>query len=216
MAFRKPAKMRSDHHVRTTAMKLFGSKGKMERPEQREEMALVLRMSADPRFQELARRAMNKIVYGQRSFAWIAEDLGLTYPVIAKEYSELQKAQGFIRAAEHLPDLMEQVMVDAKSVTADCKVCKGTGEVLDKTDPDAVAKPCEACGGEGEHYVPGDIDRVKLALETFQIVGGKANVAVNVDLSNTGRGEGLGALAASVGPLLEGRVVDQTPKEAPE
>src|SRR5258708_4880856 len=171
MAFRKPAKMRSDHHVRTTAMKLFGSKGKMERPEQREEMSLVLRMSSDPRFQELAKRAMNKIVYGQRSFAWIAEDLGLTYPVIAKEYSELQKAQGFIRAAEHLPDLMEQVMVDAKSITAECSECSGTGQVLDTTDPEAVSKRCEECQSEGEHYVPGDINRVKLALEPFQIVG---------------------------------------------
>ena len=208
MAFRRPAKMRSNHHIRTTAMKLFGSKGKMETPEQREEMATIFAMSSDPRFRELAKQSRDQLCNGARSFAWLAEHLNLSYPAIAKEYTELQKSIGYTRAAAHLPDLMEQVMVDAKSVTASCPDCQGTGEVLGPKSEDgaeAVATiPCSSCGGAGEHYIPGDIDRLKLALETFQLVGAKPSVAVNFDMSGSGRGEGLGDLATSVSTILEG------------
>ena len=209
MAFRRPAKMRSSYHIRTTAMKLFGSKGKMETPEQREEMATIFAMSSDPRFRELAKQSRDQLCNGARSFAWLAEHLNLSYPAIAKEYTELQKSIGYTRAAAHLPDLMEQVMVDAKSVTADCPDCQGTGEVpgavVEGQEPGSVAGvPCPSCGGAGEHYIPGDIDRVKLALETFQLVGAKPSVAVNFDMSGSGRGEGLGDLATSVSTILEG------------
>jgi len=106
--------MRSDHHVRTTAMKLFGSKGKMERPEQREEMALVLRMSSDPRFQELARRAMNKIVYGQRSFAWRPQRRlpSIRVRVIDQRFEGLPPEKRDAMVEPHLEQLPERTQAD--------------------------------------------------------------------------------------------------------
>ena len=57
----------------------------------------------------------------------LAENLGLNYHMISTEYRELKRSEGFIRAASHLPDLMEQAALDARSEWADCRACQGIG-----------------------------------------------------------------------------------------
>lgn len=197
--------------ARTTALKLFGVPGKMERPSDRENIVLILRHSPSPQVRELCRRASD-LIYRSTSFAQLAEHLGLNYHDLAKEYKEIQRSMGYVRAAAHLPDLMEQVALDAKSVWKLCKRCKGTKvititpspkevkalkaseeymqavvdgdkETVDRIDLQAAPHDveCPSCDGEGKIYQLGDVDRLRMALEMFALTN-KTGAGVNVNL----------------------------------
>lgn len=225
--------------ARTTALKLFGIPGKMERPSDRENICLILRHSPNPRVQSLCRMAADPI-HKHTSFATLAENLALNYHDLAKEYKDIQRSMGYVRAAAHLPDLMEQVAIDAKSVWKTCKRCKGAKVITITPSPkevkalkaseeymqaiadgdkeiisriDLLAAPhevdCPSCDGEGKFYQLGDVDRLRMALEMFSLTGkGGGGVAVNLDLRSTDKPESLESLSESIGPLLEGKVID--------
>ncbi len=103
----EPSKRKFKGQAHRTALQLFGLTGQkvMESKEDREHMALVLRMSQDARMKALAAQALDPL-HVHTSFAKLAENLGLNYHMISTEYRELKRSEGFIRAASHLPDLM--------------------------------------------------------------------------------------------------------------
>src|SRR6266704_1762692 len=221
----EPSKRKFKGQAHRTALQLFGLTGQkvMESKEDREHMALVLRMSHDARMKALAAQALDPL-HVHTSFAKLAENLGLNYHMISTEYRELKRSEGFIRAASHLPDLMEQAAIDSRSEWQDCRNCKGIGKV-DAVVPCAPCEgakgnaDCEKCHGKGKYgevvdcgvcqgkglvYVLGDIDRLKLIFDTFGLTGKGGGVNVNLDLRKTDVPESLGDLAESLGPILEG------------
>lgn len=183
--------------ARVTALKLFGIPGKMESPSDRENVCLVLAHSPSPQVKELVRKARDPI-FRQSSFAMLAEREGLNYHDLAREFKEIQRSIGFVRAAGHLPDLMEQIMIDAKGGEAQCGSCHGTGKVKDDV--------CWICRGKGTTYEMGDTDRLRMALDMFSLTPkGTAGVAVNLDLRSPGaKPEALESLSESIGPILNG------------
>jgi len=186
----------------TTAMKLFGlpPMHKMESLDQRVEIAGVLALSDRQDFKDLSRAALDPLNSGV-SFARLAEKSGLNFHMISSEYRAIKVDEGYVRAARHLPDLMEQVAVDAKSRDERCRTCKGTG----KLDED---KPCPTCDGLGTVYVLGNAERLKLIFETFQLTGKGGGVAVNLDLRKVAASETLEDLASTMGKVLEGETND--------
>lgn len=191
--------------ARTTALKLFGVPGKMERPSDRENIVLILRHSPNPRVQALCRMAQDSI-YKTTSFAQLAENLALNYHDLAKEYKEIQRSMGYVRAAAHLPDLMEQTMLDAQGKVRTCKRCAGEGKITVGKDDAAHEADCPLCEGKGKRYEMGDTDRLRMALEMFSLTGKTGGgVAVNLDLRQTEKPESLESLSESLGPILEGK-----------
>ena len=103
--------------------------------------------------------------------------------------------------ARHLPEIMEQTALDAKSQVADCPKCKGMGQI----DGKGGVQDCPACAGKGTTYIMGDAERLKLVFETFGLSGKGGGVNVNLDLRKPPEPhEGLHDLAQSLGPILEG------------
>ena len=222
-----PSKRKVKGQARQTAMQLFGVPGKnckMETPEQRAEVAEILAFSPDPKIRELVRQCRMPELR-QTSFASLAESLGLNFYMIADEIKLIQRSEGFIRMARHLPEIMEQTAVDAKSQWCDCSVCGGIGKV----DVSVLCEPCggkkgntecEQCHGKGKYgeiqdclsckgkglvYIMGDAERLKLVFETFGLSGKGGGVNVNLDLRKPPEShEGLHDLAQSLGPILEG------------
>jgi hypothetical protein len=182
-----------------TALALFGRKSLMETPEERETLALVLRLSDKPAFQHLAAQAMSPLQADRStSFAMLIEKHGLNIHSIAEEFKAIQRSTGFMRAAQHLPDIMEETAQAARSHDERCKKCKGTGQVKEIA--------CDNCDGTGKVHVPGDLERLKITLETFELLGKRAGLNLNLDLRKLPEHESMADLSASIAPLLEGQV----------
>ncbi|HWV46546.1 MAG TPA: hypothetical protein VN039_11100 [Nitrospira sp.] len=216
--------------ARQNALALFGiTTGRMETPEQRESTALVLRLSQNEKIRALATMMMMAEWKGV-AMTTIMEKLQITYGQLAGEYKELQRSQGFIRAAQHLPEIMEQVAIDAKHSATKCETCAGSGEIvvydhaaIEKarsvvgentangfvSDPEMVKLAegrgkCAICGGRGEVVRLADPEKVKLVFDTFGLTGKGGGVAVNLDLRKLDGADDLGELAGSLGTILEG------------
>jgi hypothetical protein len=201
---RKPNNQKIKGQSKRTARLLFGtSAGRtMESPEEREHMAIVLARSTDARVQRMVSDLMSPDpVNSASSLARIAERHGLNFHEISEEYTRLRKAEGFIRAAHKIPEIMEQVAEDATNRWAECGVCKGTG-MIDSADG---IKPCSMRGCvDGKVYIAASIDHLKLMFDTFGLTGKGGGVNVNLDLRKTDTPESLHDLASSLGPILEG------------
>lgn len=211
---------------RQTAMILFGlplNGPVMETPEQRMMMIQALRHSDDERMRALAKSAADPM-NARVSFSRLAEDHRVNAYMIAKEFEKIMKAEGIIRQAQHLPELMEAAAIDAKSKWEECETCDGVGTVPDaeahkiacaeavkKGEPMPTVAPrmkCKNCKGEGQVYVMGDIDRLKLVFETYGLTGKASAAAMNVlNISNpAGAHETLHDLAGSLSGIIEGEV----------
>ena len=177
-----------------------------ESPEVRAHMAQVLDNSPDPRVQKLV-SDLHTPTHDILSIARLAERHGLNYHDLSDEYTRLRKSEGFIRAAHHIPEIMEQVAEDAKNKWIECDTCHGAGQIDSKKG----IVPCTARGCvDGKVYVPASIDHLKLMFNTFGLTkadGGGVNV--NMDMRKMVQHESLGDLAGT----LEGIV--SRPQEKP-
>ena len=211
--------------AKRTAMVLFGVAPRhlMETPAQREQIALVLRNSTDERMRTLAAQASDPM-YKQTSFAVLAEKNKLNYYMVAEEFKHIMRGEGYIRQAQHLPDLMEQAAIEARSKFELCDTCDGKGTVPDADAYDALCKKadekkqrwphyaprkqCTQCKGKGKIWVKGDVEQLKMIFETYGLIGkGGAGLNVNFDLRRAPEvPETMSDLAATLGPILEGEV----------
>lgn len=173
--------------------------GIMETPEQRGRMAAVLGMSDDPRMRTLATHILahcNK----QHSVAKLVDDMSLNWKQVEAEYRSIRKSEGFIRSADHLPDLMEQSAMDARSRWEDCATCQGTGKII----KDKVEMVCPVCHGVKKLYIPGEVERLKLVFDVHGLIGKNSGLNLNFDMREIKGSENLEDLADSIGPLLNG------------
>jgi len=222
---------RSKGQAKRNALMLFGVPrgGKMEPKERRQDLALVLRLSQQDRFRALANMALSPI-HETTAFTTLMEKLQISYHDLSQEFKALQTSLGFIRAAEHLPDLMAQTALDAKHRIEKCRTCAGKKliavydyEAIDKakatvgedirlerpSDPRLVLlsegkATCPKCSGTGSVEVKGDYDKLKTIFETFGLTGKGGGLAVNLDLRNVRQPETMGELSRAVAPILEG------------
>lgn len=207
MSPRTASRQKVRGQARTTALALFGlTRGKMERPEDREAVALVLRLSGDERMQAIARDAMDP-VWRAKSLAEIIEMRKCNYHDVSQEYNKIKRAEGLIRAANHLPDMLEQTALDAQSRDEECSKCDGTGKVTKQIDKVVTRIRCGKCRGTGTVHVLGDTERLKLMFDTFGLTGKDRGPLVNLDLRRMDAHEDLTSLSASISPILEGEVV---------
>ena len=73
-----------------------------------------------------------------------------------------QVAEGMIRMARHLPDIMEDLTLAALDHNVTCMKCAGKGN--------ASGAPCANCHGTGEIRALGDIRARRLVFEIFGIL----------------------------------------------
>ena len=115
----------------------------------------------------------------------------------------LKQSEGLLKASSHLPEIYEQVAIDAKSRTEDCPACDGTGQVT----KDDVSVPCKRCKGKGSIYIPGEVERLRLLFDMVEPRVKAGGAVVNLDLRDIKQNERLEDLSSSVAPILAGEVV---------
>jgi hypothetical protein len=132
--------------------------------------------SGDERAQNLMMRMMDPTI-GKRTLPQLAKEVGLTYPQVLKLITQYRLDQGLLRMSAHVPQVLDDVGVDAQSKLVPCPTCQGdkvlrtmdrkTGEVLDE-------KPCWCCDGTGKLRKVGDNDARKLMFESLKLTGNKS------------------------------------------
>lgn len=227
---------RSKGQARRNAMVLFGNKpgSKMETKEARQNLALILRLSQHDRFRALANMALSPI-YEKTAFTTLMEKLQITYHDLSTEYKALQTSVGMIRAADHIPDIMEQTAEDAKHRDIECVHCKGKGQTkvydykkidearallaenigLQRESDPAVEllaqgkQTCAKCGGKGTVTLKGDIEKLKVIFDTFGLTAKGGGLALNVGFNATVNvpQQTLGELSKDVAPIMEGTII---------
>jgi DnaJ-class molecular chaperone len=99
--------------------------------------------------------------YAGLSFGQLCSRAGLSGGEVMRLICQRQLAEGMMRMAYHLPDVMEDVALAALDRSGTCAKCTGSGSVS--------GAPCADCRGSGEVHVPGDIRAVRLVFGMFGI-----------------------------------------------
>lgn len=152
----------------------------------RPELAEVLGVSDDGRVVRLVDYLLstNKGIQ-RRSLAKLAQMCDLSYAELLKAMSNARVAEGLLRMGKHIPEVMEDVAVDAKSKQVPCRDCKGTGEVIARRTRGQANtyKTCWACQGSGTIRQIGNAHARDLVYETIGMTNRKSplfNVNVGV------------------------------------
>lgn len=138
----------------------------MEKDVPRHDMAYALQLSEDQTLRQLG-DMMTDSGYSRWSVARLCKELNVSYERLASCYHKSKVDEGKIRMAAHLPQVMEDTAIDAKSTEVLCPICSGTGSVAD--DESAVA--CKECNGKGSVRRPGDQNARKLIFESAGLTG---------------------------------------------
>jgi hypothetical protein len=198
-----PARKKGRAQANPIARALFGVPwGRMEPRERREEVALVLRRSDSEKLRFLAERALDP-THDRTSFATLCSQFDLSYKQIAQAYKEIKHSEGLLRVADHIPALMEQVAVDAKSKTDRCFTCAGSGTVSD-------GKPCKDCQGKGTRYTPGEVERLKLV---FDMIEPRHKPGISVNIDQRGQQASTDDLRGSISGIIEGNTQAEEPAD---
>ena len=162
-----------------------------------------------------------------RALSLLCREAGISVGELLEAYKQGRLARAQVRAidlvAEHLPAVMEDLLLRAQPHTVDCGACRGKGEV---TQEDGPALPCDACAATGKRLVLPDLDRQKVALDLAQMTpkGKGALVVVNQSSapSTDASPEGFDLLLRMADRVLygrerviEGETVPDEPSPAP-
>jgi hypothetical protein len=160
----------------------------------REELLSALAAaSSDQRARTLFEMMLDP-AFRTHSLPKLAKDVGLRYTDVLKLVRDYKLDQGLLAMASHLPQVMEDVAIDAKSKMVKCPACKGDGRIVvteQIEDPESekkrvivvpkldengavVTEHCFTCDGEGKLRQTGDSDARKLLFESMKLTGQRA------------------------------------------
>ena len=88
-------------------------------------------------------------VYRRFSFAKLCQRVGLRYQDVFDSFRRYSLDIALLRVSRHLPEIVEDTVMDARSTERTCTDCDGMG----KRD----GKPCSYCQGKSTIRVPGDM-----------------------------------------------------------
>lgn len=170
-----------------------------------EEMLQLLRGSADDRVLKLVECLLSVNPDMQkRSLASLATLCRLSQADLIREITRARVQEGVLRMSKHMPKVLEDTAVDARSTTAICENCMGTGDVIHN---DGLVT-CPRCSGKGKIRKAGNTEARKLVFEAAGLTN-KKGPAVNVNVGAIGEIPSVEHDMAQID-----RVLDATPVKA--
>lgn len=157
----------------------------------RNEMIQVLQPSADPRVQQLLEMLLSSNPEVMKlSLPNIAAQCRLSYAELVREIAKGRVTEGVLRMSKHIPKVLEDTALDARSKNDICDACSGTGQVIEnrpqyKKSDDVTWTDCAKCNGKGKIRRPGNTEARKLVFEAAGLTN-KRGPAVNVNVRNGG------------------------------
>lgn len=109
---------------------------------------------------------MHDPAYALSSFMGLAKRCSLTLQELQVAYTDGMRHIGLLKLATHLPDIIEDVAVDAHSTMEVCPRCDGYQVV---PAPDKQTRDCPVCRGAGEVKRMGDRHARDLIFESAKL-----------------------------------------------
>jgi hypothetical protein len=182
-----------------------------------EAFTTALEEAADPKYQTFLRARLDPHYRGV-SFNRLARNFGISLSEIDDLYRKSQIHVGMIRSANHIPHLMEDIAIDARSKLEYCTRCDGKGYVQEEQEGSEAPRRsrgaergeerlCPMCKGAKEVRIPGDRTARDLVYESIGLIGKKGPlVAIQNNLTVDSE---LGELLSSSQKVLAGRSDDE-------
>lgn len=141
------------------------------------EFKRALATSPDNRMQMLF-TALSAPQLANCSFGELCRRCGLTLKDVASLWRDYNFQLGFIKMAQHLPQVMEDVAVDALSKQWTCPACNGEGRIEQPEGANGQGKGgvrdiCRMCRGDGVIREIGDKHARDLVFESVGLKGQK-------------------------------------------
>lgn len=178
-----------------------GALRKLSKTLDRIELAEALSTSIDPREQALSlllkgrdpetglpyhekvRKDIDKLSIGN-----LCGRCGVTYRMVITAFRDYKRMEAVVGAARRLPNIVQDIAIDAESHEVTCAACEGMGKVtITKTDAEgretSHEKRCIPCEGIGKVRQMGDKDARKMILEMVELTG-RGVMNINAPNSN--------------------------------
>lgn len=189
---------------------------RLEKSLSREELEEIMASAPDERAQQLFRMLADPHI-GKKSLPQLAKECGMTYPQVLQLITRHRMDQGMLRMTQHVPQVMEDVAIDAKSKEVTCPNCEGAKQIavteivddekgkkiiVQKLDEEGVPvwKKCLVCDGAGIVRQVGDENSRKLLFESLRLTGRGSGQMVQV---NVGGAAAMEDTMASVRNVLD-------------
>lgn len=198
---------------------------RLEKSVPRVEMEAALAAAPSEKAHALLERMLDP-AFRTHSLPKLAKDVGLRYTDVLKLIRDFRMDEGLLRMTGHLPQVMEDVAIDAKSRMVKCPACKGDGRivlteqvedpqsekkrliVVPKLDEEGavVTEHCYTCDGSGELRQTGDADARKLLFESLKLTGQRGPLVAQQ--FNLGAGSAVEDDISQAQDVLDAEVVD--------
>ena len=143
-----------------------------------DEISPTLTHSGDPRAQRLAETLLDP-AYRHHSFGRLCERAGLSGREVVDLFRKYKIDEGIVRMSKHVPDVLEDTAIDAKSRMECCRRCDGLGSVplTEKED-----RECPVCYGSGQVRLPGDKNARELLFRANELTGKGSLVSIQANV----------------------------------
>lgn len=178
---------------------------KLEKILPREELVTVLEVQGDEKFEHLLNLMFDPL-YRKHKLPALCRRAGLQFGDLIDAFRKAKCDEGIINMARHVPEVLEDVAIDAKSKQVPCEVCKATG--ISQTSMEGLPENCKRCDGKGEYRVPGDASARKLVFDAMGLTGKSGPLIDMRSINVTGAEdveESLKAAKALLSPVIEGQ-----------
>lgn len=156
----------------------------------RQELLVILRQQSDERFQRLADIMLSHASAQPKALVTMVLDAGLTYAELTTAIINSFRTESLLRSSKQLPDILEDMAIDARSRDDLCPKCKGSG--IDAADNGK----CPECSGRGTIRVIGDSQSRAHLLKAHDMISGDRGTSVTVNPTTV---VGVPSLASLVG-----------------
>lgn len=204
-------RVNAPYYTRSLAKAIFGKHlrghGVMETPAARTAFTTMLLKSGDPAFTNLLR---DLEADPDCSVATMLKHHGINYRMLVNAFRQVQEDESLMRTYDELPNIMDDIVRDARSQYRKCSRCKGTKVI---TEDDCEVE-CPHCDGKGKVYVMGDV-KSRDQILTAVGLGGKG-LQINTQVNTIGGGHTMedvvGGARAAITPAKSVPVI---PAEVP-
>jgi hypothetical protein len=165
----------------------------------RDEMKDILRGQTDDRFIQMYDMMFDP-AHSNKSLATIARESRVSHMELVDAIRRFRMGEGIVRMSAHVPDVLEDVGIDAKSRDDMCAKCEGVGTILKDQEVTVegegvkaarVPVKCPKCKGAGTVRKAGDTAARKLIFESIGLTG-KTSPLIQVNTqNNTAQVDGL-------------------------
>jgi len=104
---------------------------------------------------------------------------GIDMTELERSWIDFNRQRGLVRMASQLPDVMDDVAVDARSVVVKCRNCDGLGRLENQPE----FPECPICDGSGKVRRIGDKHSRELLFDTMKLTSKEPLVNINNNFS---------------------------------